>query len=122
MDGSWWCFDDTRVTKVDSPSEIKTASAYILFYTKRGSPSASVQHQQHWCKSLIKKYQKPALLPISHQNGDYKKDNDKTTSSSEKLTNGYHSSEESDKKDQAPLAQDEVSVNHVKDLQIESTV
>jgi len=79
VDGSWWSFDDTRVTKLSSPSEIKTASAYILFYTKRSSFAASShpfpfnpQHQQHWCKSLIKKYHKvPSLTnSISTINGE----------------------------------------------------
>jgi hypothetical protein len=67
VDESWWSFDDTKVTKVSSHSEIKTASAYILFYTKRSSsslnnsqpiPPIPANQTQHWCKSLIKKYHK----------------------------------------------------------------
>jgi hypothetical protein len=81
VDGTWWSFDDTRVTKLSSPSEIKTASAYILFYSKRSTfPGASnqpvvpfqvptqQQQPQHWCRSLIKKYHK---IPTSLSNSNY---------------------------------------------------
>lgn len=55
VDGSWWSFDDTRVTKLSSPADVKTASAYILFYHQRGY-SNHHQAAQHWCRNLLKKH------------------------------------------------------------------
>lgn len=55
VDGTWWSFDDTRVIKLSSPADVKTASAYILFYHRRGYPT-SQQPNPHWCRNLLKKH------------------------------------------------------------------
>lgn len=39
---------------MSSPAEIKTASAYILFYHQRGYPNQQTAH--HWCRNLLKKH------------------------------------------------------------------
>lgn len=63
MDGSWWSFDDTRVTKLSSTADVKTSSAYILFYHRRGS---SNQTTQHWCRNLLKKHKLTVTKPESN--------------------------------------------------------
>ena len=36
VDGEWYDFDDSRVTKLDDPNKVKTPAAYVLFYRLRG--------------------------------------------------------------------------------------
>lgn len=55
MEGTWWNFDDTRVDQLPSQDDVKTPSAYILFYHKRNSIPTN---GYHWCKNLVKKYHK----------------------------------------------------------------
>jgi len=35
VDGKWYLHDDSSVREVD-PSQIKSSSAYVLFYVRRG--------------------------------------------------------------------------------------
>ncbi|CAG7833786.1 unnamed protein product [Allacma fusca] len=63
VEGSWWSFDDTRVTKLSSSEEVTSASAYILFYHKRSSNLPLPPNSYHWCRSLLKKYHK--ALPVT---------------------------------------------------------
>lgn len=97
------------MTKLSSPSEIKTASAYILFYTKRSSSSSinsqavTIPQTPHWCRPLIKKHHKiPSLSNSSSVNGDSLTDkdvtNDKSKSPPENSTNGDNSPYEEPKK------------------------
>ena len=90
VEGSWWSFDDTRVTRLDSPEDAKSASAYILFYQRRSS-SATVTNGYHWCRSLLKKYHKFPPLPPSCANtlNSGEKISGQETSSSNSETN-YH--------------------------------
>jgi ubiquitin carboxyl-terminal hydrolase 31 len=64
VDNSWWSFDDTRVVQLASAAEVKTASAYILFYQRRPAglngttASSPIPIPNHWCRPLIKKHHK----------------------------------------------------------------
>jgi len=122
VDGSWWSFDDTRVTKLSSPSEIKTASAYILFYTKRSptvlnsQPAAipfqqPIQHPQHWCRSLIKKYHKIPSSSLSNSNSGVGECLNGTTVSNDTS----HQEGNSEKKELPSGAQDEVISTNLND-------
>lgn len=54
MDEKWYEFDDSKV-KCISEAEVKTSSAYLLFYQKRGSNShiiEGLQKETHWIFSL----------------------------------------------------------------------
>jgi hypothetical protein len=33
----WWCHDDSSVSKVNDPNQVKSAAAYVLFYKRRGA-------------------------------------------------------------------------------------
>ncbi|CAN3353230.1 ubiquitin carboxyl-terminal hydrolase 12 [Diutina catenulata] len=44
-DGKWYYYNDARVTPLDSPEEVITGAAYLLFYHKR-SPVKGSQHIQ----------------------------------------------------------------------------
>jgi len=35
VDGNWYNFNDSSVSPVESPSQIKSAAAYVLFYKRR---------------------------------------------------------------------------------------
>ncbi|RZF46761.1 hypothetical protein LSTR_LSTR002624 [Laodelphax striatellus] len=57
-DAQWYCFDDTKVVPI-SESSLVTASAYILFYQRRGllspssSSSSSCSGPEHWAARLL---------------------------------------------------------------------
>jgi len=148
VDGSWWSFDDTKVSPLSSSDNTKTASAYILFYHRRNTvlpqemnPSPSMQH---WCRGLLKKYHKISnsnsingVVSSASKNDDEKLpacngDSDKDSTCTREF-NG--NSDELDKNEDrsvscnsAPLAKMEemngVGFNGTlcKDVQIESTV
>lgn len=65
MDEKWYEFDDSKV-KCISETEVKTSSAYLLFYQKRGSNShiiEGLQEKTHWIFSLC-----PSLTNVNFIN------------------------------------------------------
>jgi hypothetical protein len=65
LDEKWYEFDDSKV-KCISEAEVKTSSAYLLFYQKRGSNShiiEGLQEKTHWIFSLC-----PSLTNVNFIN------------------------------------------------------
>ena len=54
--GQWWCFNDDVVTLVGDPSEVCSASAYVLFYMRRDmwgkGKQATNRHANNLCSNL----------------------------------------------------------------------
>ncbi|KAG0056278.1 Ubiquitin carboxyl-terminal hydrolase 33 [Gryganskiella cystojenkinii] len=66
MDGSWYEFDDTYVTR-KAPADIAKMEAYILFYKRRSShrDEDRVRIQKYMTKPLMQIYDKALMVYIS---------------------------------------------------------
>ncbi|CAC5375830.1 USP31 [Mytilus coruscus] len=89
LDGKWYEFDDSKVKSI-SEAEVKTSSAYLLFYQKRGSNSHitdGLQNRTHWIFKLC-----PSLLNVN--SSDFKSAKDGSPHSEHLLSVQNYENEE----------------------------
>lgn len=55
MDSHWYCFDDSRCSKLEDPSKIITPAAYILFYKRKAAPTLDLTQigNSPWAKKQL---------------------------------------------------------------------